>query len=225
MDGEGWKESCDKAMKELGITDPDDPSYVDKAAQLFHKWWEDKPESEKVRHFHEANFNAAKMWVMMPMMHESIHALLQAMIVQAWTAFEVLSEHVWREATKLRPLLLSAMSKKEENAVGFRSRKKIRESYKMTFKKDNSTILKSLAPTAIDALAVVRCILVHSAGKIDDWFLRDGVGVPEVAHLMMLPIGTAVEFTASFTRSLIDDVTPGGYDLIQTVDNWLLLHS
>lgn len=227
MDGENWREVCGRAMIESGRTGLPDASIEPRAAVLFHEFWKSTSLEEKTKHFDEATKNAQAMWSKTPVMHESLHGLMQSAVIQAWTAFEVMADHLWRAAVAERPALSNNLTSSERKRLGFRSRGRIRESYTATFKIDSHAILKQLDDTGIDALALVRCLLVHSAGKIDDWFMKDSVSVanyPEIASLRALSLGARIEFTGGFVRKLLDPVAPCGFNLIQAVDNWILFH-
>ena len=224
MDGEGWKTACDQAMKELQCSDPLDQRVSDVAGPLFNKWWKSTDIQEKLRHFKEATGNTAAMWSATDNLTDSLHGLVQTMIIQAWTAFEVMVEKLWNAAVKERPRLVAAMSNKERGRFGFRSRERIRMSYQNTFKVKAHTIHRELASRSIDMLALMRCVLVHSAGVIDDWFIKDSASIPEASSFVALGVGAKISFTGGLARSLIDSVTPVGYDLIQCIDNWLLMN-
>ena len=120
--------------------------------------------------FRRATHNADEHHHLMQPVYEGFYALVQSVVVQAWGAFEVLCDDLWKDVDKAKPHLRQAMSNGQIKELSFRSRGKIRKSYESLFKTDDSEIRAALAPTAIDALAVMRNLLVHSNGHIDDFF-------------------------------------------------------
>lgn len=160
-----------------------------------------------------------------PELHAAFEALLGAMVIQAYTTLEVLAEDLWRAVVDARPSLLSGMSSTKKKSIRFRSRERIRLSYEYTFQSDRAAIDAALKDTAIDELALLRCMLVHSAGKVDDWFMRDSAAVahlPRIAQWRGLALGAAIEISGELVRELINPVTHLGSALILEVDQWLL---
>ena len=221
MDGEKWHEFCTQASRELKSSDPNNARIEMRARRLYDKWRQDDA-PQKQTHFIEASMNTAKMWNGIWPMHNAHFDLVQTMIVQAWTAFEIITDHLYRAVKKTRPRLYAELSNKKKKAIGFSSRRKIRDSYAILIQPEDEAIRDVLKNSAIDALALVRCLIVHAGGKVDDWFIDDSEDVAEVAHYRGLPEGTQIEIPCSYARKLIDDVTPLGFDLISEVDRWIL---
>jgi hypothetical protein len=157
-----------------------------------------------------------------PRLHEWLHDIFKSALIQSWTAFEVLAEDLWRGSITECPSLEAPLTKKEEREMGFRSRRKIRLAYQSTFKHDAAAIRSALEPFSIDVLAVVRNVIVHSSGNVDDFFKKDSAGLSELNHLRVFPTGTAIPFDGEFVRSIIDRAFPCGYALLKAVDEWLL---
>lgn len=103
---------------------------------------------------------------------EGLSAILSAMIVDSWTAFEVLSDMLWETSLSIKPDLIShltAKQKKEE--IGSSSLKKIRSSFSHAFSTNGADIITSIDSTDIDALALVRNSIVHDSGVADKRFV------------------------------------------------------
>lgn len=229
MDGEKWRESCLRASDEFGRVDLTDPRIPARAKEHYDTWRWNSDIADKRAHFLEASKNAAAMWSGTMPMHIALYDLVLTLIVQAWTAFEVMADHLWRALDKLRPQLFASLSNTKKKGFGFRSRKAIRRSYEMTLQEDNFAVTAAMNSSAIDALALIRCLIVHAAGKVDQWFLddsKDALGNPvsEVAQYLALPIGTPIEIPCGYARKLIDNVTPISFDLISEVDKWIVRH-
>ncbi len=221
MDGENWKAACDRAMKELGTSDPLDARVPEPAVRLYKEREATFSTQQKCDHFREATDNADLMWSEFDTMPRALHDLLQTMVINALTAFEVLVEGLWYAAVAERPSLESAMTNEERGKIGFRSRRRFRKSYELIFTSDVGSIHSLLLDQSIDAAALVRNVLVHVAGKTDDDFRTGAKGIPILAQWEAAPEGTEIEFTGSFTRGLIDPLTPLGYSLVKEVDDWL----
>lgn len=227
FEGGKWQEALAEAMNELKIFDEDDNAVCERASRIFSKKrYERTDVKENSKRVLEATRNTEETWSHSKHFHGALHHILQLMVIQAWTAFEVMTDHLWRAATRERPSLLAKLSNTQRGKLGFRSRKKIRESYKMTFTVDGDPIQKLLSSQTVDELALIRCVLVHSAGNVDQWFIDDSFGVttPMATHYRALGIGAEIQLKGDETRRLIDPVSKIGYDLLRAVDNWLLLH-
>ncbi len=222
MDGENFKVACSRAMVELNTDDPRNPTIPDLAVKYYQEREESFSVQDKCDHFREATGNADAMWEQFDTMPQALHGLLQTMVIQAWTAFEVVVEDLWKAAVGEHPSLVAAVpAEKRHNVFKFRSRKAFRASYEKTFQTDDSHIRSILGGSDIDALALVRNVLVHLAGKTDNEFKDQSKGIVKLAVWQVAPGNTEIEFTGAFTRELIDPVTPIGFTLIQEVDAWL----
>jgi hypothetical protein len=221
FEGELWENACVKAMKEIGTDDLEAKEVGERASKIFNEAWFSSGINEKLRRFNEATSNADAMWRQTEGLYDSLHLLLESMIIQSWTAFEVLVDHLWRAAIAKKPDLLNSIPSNARRSIGFRSRSKIRFSYKETFRTDKRWIETILESHAIDSLALIRCVLVHSSGTIDDWFMRDSKDISEVESFRAIGVGNKIALTGEMTRSLIDPVTVIGFELLQAVDDWL----
>jgi len=224
MDGEGWKGACDMAMREKDITDPLDPSFVPRAGELFDLWWKSSDLDEKKRHFKEATFNVDKLWSTTELLNDPLHALLQSIVIQAWSSLEVLIEDLCRYSIKLGSASLSVPTEKQWRSLGFRSRNKFRATYDFVFPSDNAKIKNILRSQEIDSLALVRNVLVHKAGIIDDEFMKGSKFNPQLDYYRSLGEGAEILMTGYKMRSLVDPCMPLGYDLGNTVNSWLFAH-
>src|SRR5207249_2654074 len=105
MNGETWGYAVVRAMNELKSTNPDDPA----VGKLASKHWDAYDlqgfDQSKINHFFEATANAeriaslpGRMWS-----HGALHGLLKSILIQAWTAFEVLAEDLHCGAREKHP--------------------------------------------------------------------------------------------------------------------------
>lgn len=154
-----------------------------------------------------------------PTIYGPLTNLLRSVIVQSWLAFEVLSEDLWLGVMKENPTLLT-----KPKQVRFRSRKGIREAYTETFTADNTALIAALSNTAIDALALVRNVIVHKAGKADRDFLAGCQTTPSLSSFSTLNLEDSIFVDGVLFRSIVADGLKAVYGLIVAVDDWLRAH-
>jgi len=183
-------------------------------------------QAEKERRFFEASGNADAMWSKTELMNEALHGLLQTIIIQAWSAFEVLAEDLYKNTLKegLSSIAPYTDKERQKHWLGFASRERIRNTFAFVFKVDNSRIISALSSTDLDALALVRNVLVHKAGVIDGIFLSGSKPLPQIAYFHGLGLGKEILLTGDWVRKLVDPVIPIGFDLLNAVDSWIQAH-
>jgi len=226
LDGEGWKDACNKTESEMPGVDPNSEPFSSRAGKLFNDWWRASDQPEKERHFKEATGNADAMWSRTSLMNEALHGLLQTIIIQAWSTFELLAEDLYKNVIRCGFSSVSSYTDKErkQNRLGFRSRERIRKTYAFIFKIDNSNIKSILSSNFIDALALVRNVLVHTGGIIDDDFLTGAKTIPQLSDFYNLGIGKEIFLTGGWIRALVDPPIAIGFELLNSVDDWLFAH-
>lgn len=151
-----------------------------------------------------------------PTMYGPRENLLRSVIVQSWLAFEVLSEDLWHGVMDENSTLLT-----KPKQVKFRSRFWIRTTYTDTFTADNAALIAVLADTAIDALALVRNVIVHKAGNADRDFLTGCQTTPSLSSFSNLNPKDPIFVDGVVFRSIVADGLTAGYELIVAVDAWL----
>lgn len=152
----------------------------DYAAHLRKKTLSDKSSDQSIREFFNASYNLEVFAKENASLHGWIHDLLKSSLIQTWTAYEVLASDLWRRVDAKRPELGAARSSKEKGLSGFKSRSRIADAYRYTFKVDNADILATVDNTAIHALGELRNVFVHSGGRIDKWFKDHRAPYPEL---------------------------------------------
>ena len=226
MDGEIWKDACNKISAETPDDDPLSEEFGNRAGVVFNKLWKSIPQKEKERHFLEASGNADNMWSKTGITNGALHGLLQTIVIQAWSAFEVLTEDLYRNCLDENLTSIKAFDRKDANRhkLGFASRERIRNTYPFVFNIDNAAIKKPLSLDALDALALVRNVFIHKAGIIDQMFMDGSVNVNQLAALRGHGKDTEIQLTGGMVRALVDPVIPIGYDLLSAVDSWIFAH-
>jgi hypothetical protein len=231
MSGEQWQSCTTAAVQHFfGDARPSDEEFERRhgemnelAAALRKEALTKIPPESRTNSFRSACYNIEVFANEFPRLRDWLHDTLKTSVIQAWTAFEVLAEDLWKYVIAERPQL-DARTKDEIRLSGHRSRRKIANLYRFTFRMDNVDILNSVDNTKVHALAIARNVLVHSGGNIDTWFNKDRQGIPELDCITEKDEGYAIQFSGELVRGLIDPVTPLGFGLVKSVDGWLTSH-
>ena len=224
MSGVDWQNCFDQAQKELGGVKAIGEEVATLATQLIMKSRATRQVEHTKLAFETAVFNANEVLCIASVTRNALHGLLQSMVIQAWSAFEILAEDLWQRVNAKRPELRAAITGKEWNTCGFKSRSRIANAYKLTFRVDNNDIARVVDNTALHALAIARNVLVHSGGRIDAMFIRDRKNIPELKRIKGRKEGYLIVFTGDLVRYLIDPLPSLGFGLVKAVDQWLILH-
>jgi hypothetical protein len=96
----------------------------------------------------------------------------------------------------------------------------IREAYARAFDKDSSQIDEALTDKVIDALRIVRNVIVHKAGAADSEYLK------MVSSLRLPPaaLGRPIVLTGENVVNLVSPVIDCSKGLLSAVDAWLIKH-
>ena len=233
MHGEDWGYAINAVSASFPSLKKGSDEFADMAKSTFDANREKYVKQEFYRHYREATGNAENICCQLPSSHQAYHALLQSMVIQAWGAFEVMAEQLWNRVIKQRPSL-NKLTAKEKRLSGPRSRTKLANLYRWTFRTDNGAILRVVDSKRVHSLAIVRNVLVHSGGRIDNVFIADRKNAKKDFRPRgkMTPLncirgnatGYKILFTGAMVRGLIDPVTPLGFDLVRAVDRWLNTH-
>ena len=150
-----------------------------------------------------------------PGVPDGLKAILFGMIVDSWTAFEVLSEDLFTALQILKPGLVMG-----SKAVGFRSRGRIRDSYKKWVK--DPAIDAALRDKAIDAIALLRNVLVHASGVADDDFVVGVKTTPLLNVYSSLNDGDEVKVYGDVVKLILDNYIEAALSFLTAVDNWMV---
>jgi hypothetical protein len=149
-----------------------------------------------------------------------VYGIFKSMIIQAWTAFEVLLGDLVRRLQTDKKL----KNPLPQDKFGFDSRRRFRSSYTTAF--NDPAIDALLNDPIIDALALVRNVMVHANGFADDRFLSLKEKAYPVNPVLLkyfpnLALNAKVELNGEIVRHLIEPCLIKGSDLAVEVDNWL----
>jgi hypothetical protein len=176
-------------------------------------------------------------------------AWLSAQVTATWTAFEALAEELWETALNLHPLKLaeldaskrakgdadktiplwllnkygydlsSSMGTILKSKYGFDSLEGIRSGYADAFADDAPEITSLVNDKSLDALALVRNLIVHNGGKIDETYLRRKSSLPPAA---VGELGAILKLDGALVCGLITKPLQISGKLISEMDAWLV---
>lgn len=190
---------------------------------------------------------AVNMLSRAPFGTDGFDVILSSMVIGAWSAFESMAGDLWEQALNLNPEDLAQLKRgKNDNAQSksieldiikfhkfdlrnkmgtilrcryeFSRLSSIREAYDAAFKTIAHKIDAALKNDALDALSVVRNVLVHSAGRADEQYLRRAKGIqslPKARLNELLPLD------GEMVVGLIKPAMIQASNLLGAVDDWL----
>ncbi|QDU18885.1 hypothetical protein ETAA1_07810 [Urbifossiella limnaea] len=106
--------------------------------------------------------------------------------------------------------------------LSFDSLVRVRDAYRRAFYDDYRDVDAAINDDAIDKLFLVRNLIVHKAGIVDEMFARRTRSVPEFAGL---EIDKPFPRDESKAIALIDPVIRSSVRLISAVDDWIANHA
>jgi len=181
---------------------------------------------------------------------EGLDAIMPALIILAWTAFETLAEDLLSAAIKIRPHLLppaTAMTKARKlqsweqptlrgglkthsgglkqrpqmSDLNYRTIGAIRDSYWRIFSSDGQLINRVLGNRSLDTLHAARNVLVHKAGRVDSIFLGRVAGIPMFAKAHL---DDPLQLDFGMVKNMIIPVLDRGIRLVGAVNTWIQDH-
>lgn len=161
-----------------------------------------------------------------PYVYGFFEGILKTILVQSWAAFEALTRTLWKKLEASSHTSIYRPDDKEwrRSQLGFGSRRTIRRTYEAVFPLDQFAILAALDPQTIDPLAILRNVIVHHAGKVDQTFKNECRQFPVLASLQNLALDAHILIDGVLVRDVVDPALSGGYSLILAVDDWLARH-
>ncbi len=169
--------------------------------------------------FYTACYNIEVFAGDFPRLHGWLHDIFKSAIIQSWTAFEVLAED----------LNCGAREKHSEcfpsnvltgKSYTFRRLEALCESFKRAFC-DDAHINAVVRSKDVKTLALLRHLLVHKGGFVDQQFLSQCSEEPVVNEFSMFGLDQEIKMNGGMVRSLVDPCTRRGYELIKLVDDWM----
>jgi hypothetical protein len=109
------------------------------------------------------------------------------------------------------------------NRVSFATLQDIRDAYQRSFTEDGASVNGTLSDPCLDALAVVRNLLVHKAGVCDvEYERRTRTG--KLPHVPKLHVDQLLDLDGALVKELLSPAIAFGVRLCQAVDSWLYTH-
>ena len=251
MTGEGWGEAVIKARTELNLSeDADTIELATKAKEIYWLTRGKLSDDQRLEKFKEATSNAEVMNSVIAQIGESLHSVVRSVLVQAWTAFEVMAGDLWEGALNEHPHVLAGLHEKSNsnrevplwvlqkhnfdlsNVMGTILKEKfnftvladIRKAYLSAFSKKGLSVKTAIENDALDALSLLRNLLVHKAGMIDETFLRQAEKIPSLKYICSCGEGVLAPLDGVSVAEFMGNAVVCAYDLIQAVDNWISSH-
>lgn len=146
---------------------------------------------------------------------------LKSIIIQSWTAVEVLIEDLLTEAINDYPHTFTHFNISDHS---FRSRNAFRKAYGKAFSVDFVCIRSATKNEYINALALLRNVIVHKASKADEGFLLPAKQIGSLSQFHHINQNDAVDPDGETVRLVVDGAFLASYNLIESVSAWLNTH-
>lgn len=96
-----------------------------------------------------------------------------------------------------------------------------RDAYARAFSLDYTEIDEAITSLSLDAVSVLRNLIVHKSGKCDEEYQRRQQGIPA---LPQLEIGQTLELNGELIAWTLHDMVETAAKLIRAVDSWIATH-
>jgi len=158
--------------------------------------------------------------------HGMFEGVLKTIVIQSWAAFEALTRMLWEKISQSgnRSVVLPTDKQWRKDQLGFGSRGRMRKTFDFAFTVDNAAIQSALHRAAIDPLAVLRNVIVHHVGRIDQDFKDHSDGLAILEPYRLQDLNTPIEVDGVLVQSVVDPAISSGYSLIRAIDNWITSH-
>lgn len=170
---------------------------------------------EKTKMFEKFSVDAGPMGLL------GLENILKSVVIQSWTAVEVLVEDLLTDTVNDHASVFSHFNIDDH---GFRSRHKFRKAYDKAFTNDYVAIRSHADSIFFDALSLLRNVIVHRASKADDQFLDAARDIAVLSQFHGLNPGDVVEPHGETVRVVVNGSLSSSFDLVQSVDKWLKAH-
>lgn len=152
---------------------------------------------------------------------ESIfESFLNGILIQAWATMEVLSKELLQNCVTMHPECFAHLTPEELLKLQTTSHQKLLPILTAYEKAFGSNFRNPLREQCVDALYLLRNLLSHKAGRIDDKFLGD-CAAKYLTGWAMMREGSLYPTTGETVKSLVDPNLRCGYSLLRFVDQWL----
>ncbi len=181
-----------------------------------------------------------------PRRQRQLDGYFSSLVIHGWIVFETLSEDLWESALNAHPTTLAALGgkttisfddllkngfdvgkkmgtilKDKKKDVSFRALADIQDAYSVAFSKQGSAIVDILKRPRLRCAAAVRNLLVHKRGIVDQEFLKQTAGIPD---LPAVTIGDNFPLSGKISAQLVDSCRHSAIALVLAVHAWIVGH-
>jgi hypothetical protein len=178
---------------------------------------------------------------------KGVEALLSSFLIGSWSAYETMAGDLWEAALNAHPEGLVELNgergKKKPSQVPlsqllkyrfdirgkmgsilrdqfvFGSLAEIRNAYLAAFDKRSARLVETaISDDSLDALHIVRNLLVHRAGVVDEEYLKLFISFKNIP---IAEIDERIVLDGEAVVGLVNPVVQKGLSLIRAVDTWL----
>ena len=155
-------------------------------------------------------------------------SILGTVLIMGCMALEVMWKDLHTFCLEKHPALFKAVTPPSKG-WSFITRWSARLAYKQIFLTDRTEIEQAILDESIDALGIMRNVLVHAGGNADDGFLNGPPRHPEAAagknsflpFAINMKTGTKVPIDGVLVRKILEQSIKSGYDLMLAVNKWI----
>lgn len=170
---------------------------------------------EKTKMFEKFSADAGPMGLL------GLENILKSVVIQSWTAVEVLVEDLLTDTVNDHASVFGHFNIDDH---GFRARHQFRKAYRKAFTNDYVAIRSHAGSIFFDALSLLRNVIVHRASKADDQFLVAARDIAVLSQFHGLNPGDAVEPNGETVRVVVNGSLASSFDLVNSVGEWLRAH-
>ena len=177
-----------------------------------------------------------------PVIRPGFVALMESIVIGAWTAFDALTTDLFVAAVNVRPELLRPFDKRQitigdlldgGNDLNWNGRfgellrlfvrldsyREKKEAYERAFKYDR--IKDAINSSKADAANLVRNLLIHDSGIVTDDFVRQIGDLQELSVWKVAKVGGRLNLHGHSVAGLTEDLVECANELILALDEWL----
>ena len=156
-----------------------------------------------------------------PVVRDALEVILKSVIIQSWTAFEMLCEQLVGLCRNEHSAYFSESAKTVK--CRFRRLETLKKAYRDVFGND-AGMNSLLESPAVKGLALLRHLLVHCGGVVDQLFLDQCREPPQIHYFSTWSLRQTIEIDGDMIHTLVHPVNNTGFELVQLVSNWIHSH-
>lgn len=220
MNGEEWNKATQEAMRLAECDDPKNPRVV----KLTNDIWAAHDfrgfDEAKRAQFKEATEHAERMACMpgRTLSSKALLSLLKSILIQSWSAYELLADHLIKGCKEKHPTLFSNEIRTKRHSV--RSERTIGPSFDAVFGSD-AAINDAAWNAGLKGHALLRHLLIHSNAKVDGQHITQRQEAPIVTEWDAYNLDDEIPIEGGMVLRLVDRTTHSVYALLKAVSDWI----